>query len=132
MSAVINHASVYANEPKRAARLLAALTGGTVESFHPLRGAWVCLFDGTWEGPLIEFYPRSVTLAQNEGTVAFRNLDPRASGSGTHFNLTLSRSRAWVESFCKTQRLVYAFRDWAGFLDVWLEDDLLVEIVCNG
>jgi len=37
MSAVINHASVYAHEPKRAARLLASLTGGTVEAFHPLR-----------------------------------------------------------------------------------------------
>lgn len=131
MTAVIHHASMYAHEPKRAASLLAALTGGTVESFHPLRGAWVCLFDGTWEGPLVEFYPRTHTLAQQGGTVAFQKLGSRAQGSGTHLNLGLPRTRAWVEEFCKAEGLICAFRDWAGFLDVWLEDDLLVEIVCE-
>jgi hypothetical protein len=129
MTAVINHASMYAHEPERAARLLAALTGGTVESFHPLRGAWVCLFDGTWEGPLVEFYPRTHTLAQEAGTVAFQRLGRPALGSGTHLNLGLPRTRAWVEAFCETERLTCTFREWAGFLDVWLENDLLIEIV---
>jgi hypothetical protein len=131
MVVTINHASVYAHEPKQAAEHLAALVGGTVEPFHPLAGAWVCLFEGTWDGPLIEFYPRSATLIQKEGRVGFGKLGAAANGSGTHFNLTLPRQRSWVQAQCNKRNLTCTWRDWAGFLDVWLEQDLLVEIVCD-
>ena len=125
----LNHASAYAREPRAAAEHLAALAGGTVQSFHALDGAWVCLFEGSWDGGLIEFYPRTSTLAHERGEVCFRDLPRPAAGGGTHFNLSLPRTRAQIEEICRAQGLVCAWRDWAGFVDVWLEDDLLIECV---
>jgi hypothetical protein len=125
----INHGSAYARDPRAAAHHLAALSGGVVESFHPLEGAWACLLDGGWSGALIEFYPRTATLAHDEGLVLFRPLEHPAAGGGTHFNLSLPRSRADLERTCRERGLPHAWRDWAGFLDVWLEDDLLIECV---
>ncbi len=129
----INHASVYAHDPKRAAEHLAALSGGVVRSFHPCEGAWVCLLEGdTWSGSLIEFYPRSVTLAHRDGEVRFEALARPASGGGTHFNLSLPKSRTALEQICRERGLTHGWRDWAGFLDVWLEGELLIECVCEG
>ncbi len=128
----INHASVYAHDPKRAAEHLAALAGGVVRSFHPCDGGWACLLEGEWNGALIEFYPRTATLAHEGGHVRFEKLDPPARGGGTHFNLSLEKSRAEVEAICGARGLTHAWRDWAGFLDVWLDDELLIECVCEG
>ena len=128
----INHASMYATDPKRAAETLAALLGGSAEEFHPLPGGWVCLFAaGDWGGGLVEFYPRSATLAHDDGAIGFRTLDRPARGGGSHLNLSLPRKRADIEAICRQRGLVFAWRDWAGFLDVWLEDDLLIECVCR-
>jgi hypothetical protein len=125
----LNHGSTYARDPKRVAEHLAALTGGTVQPFHPLEGAWVCLLGEDWSGPLIEFYPRTATLAHDQGQVQFRPLERGAEGGGTHFNLSVPRSRATLERTCLERGLAYTWRDWAGFLDVWLEEDLLIECV---
>ena len=126
----INHASVYAREPERAAAL-AALTGGAVAAFHPCDGAWVCFLrgDGDWEGPLIEFYPRSVALGHEEGRIMFRENKSDVTGAGTHFNLTVPVPRAALEARCKQLGVVCAWRDWQELLDVWLEPELLIECV---
>ena len=128
----IEHASVYADDPKRAAEHLAALCGGAVEAFHPLPGGWVCLFDGTWSGALLELYPRTSRLVSREGDVGFAKLRSPATGAGTHFNLKVDRSRAELERICTARGLTFSWRSWAGFLDVWIEDGLLVELVCSG
>ncbi len=128
----IQHASVYADDPQRAAEHLAALCGGTVESFHPLRGGWVCLFDRTWHGPLLELYPRTTRLIAVKGDVGFAKLDEPATGAGTHFNLKVERTRGELEKICAERGLKCSWRGWAGFLDVWVEDGLLVELVCSG
>jgi hypothetical protein len=125
----INHGSLYARDPRGAAEHLAALAGGRVERFHPVEGAFVCLLNGDWDDALIEFYPRTVTLAHDDGVVTFRRLSPPASGGGSHFNLSIPGSRGDVERACAARGLTYAWRDWAGLLDVWLEDDLLIECV---
>lgn len=128
----INHGSLYARDPRSAAAHLAAVTGGRVETFHPIAGAFVCLLNGDWDEALIEFYPRNVTLAHDNGTVTFRRLSRPASGGGSHFNLSVPRSRAEVERVCAERGLTYAWRDWAALVDVWLEDDLLIECVPTG
>ena len=125
----LNHGSAYAGDPEAAAHHLAALSGGGVESFHPLEGGWVCLLEGSWSGALIEFYPRTATLAHEQGRVLFRPLDTPARGGGSHFNLSLPRSRGELERISRERGLPHAWRDWAGFLDVWLEPDLLIECV---
>jgi hypothetical protein len=129
----INHASMYASDPPGAARHLAAIVGGEVVTFHPLPDAWVCLFQpGDWKGGLVEFYPRTATLAHDDGAVTFRDLPSPSRGGGSHLNMTVPRTRAALEALCRERGLVCAWRDWAGFLDVWLEDDLLIECVCAG
>lgn len=127
----IQHLSAYANDPQRAAEDLAALTGGSAAPFHPLPGAWVCLFDRSWSGPLLELYPRTAALARgDDGAPVFSTLSAPATGAGTHVNLEVGRSRAEVERLCAERGLPCAWRGYGGFLDVWLDDGLLVECVC--
>jgi hypothetical protein len=126
----INHASMYAGDPQRAAEHLAAIVGGTVQPFHPLPGAWVCLFEeDNWKGGLVEFYPRTSTLAHEEGQITFRALSTPARGGGSHLNLSVPRTRQLLEALCRERNLTCAWRDWASLLDVWLEDDVLIECV---
>ena len=129
----IQHGSAYAHDPERAARVLAALTGGVARAFHPCPGAWVCFLGGEdddWSGPLIELYPRTVRLASEDGEVVFRPLPRRgeARGAGTHFNLAVDASRETLERICAKERVACSWRHWAGFLDVWIDDDLLIEL----
>ena len=125
----IQHASAYADEPRRAADALAAVCGGRVTEFLPLKGGWVCLFG---DGCFIELYPRSARLKNLGDDVGFEALPSLASGAGTHFNLKIDRSRAEVERACAELGLRCAPRPGMGFLDVWIEDGLLVECVCSG
>ncbi len=130
----INHGSVYARAPELAARNLAALVGGAAQPFHPCDGAWVCFLNGDvedWESPLIEFYPFDVSLVQREGKLVFSRLKAASAhaGAGTHFNLTVPRTRTELERRCRKLGLPFSWRDWQSVLEVWLEQDLLLECV---
>lgn len=133
MTARINHLSLYGHDPAVATAHLAALTGGRAAPFHPCEGAWVCFLsgkDGDWEGPLVEVYPRQVTLAAAaDGSVTFARLERPARGAGGHVNLSVSVTRAELERLCKERGIRHTWRSWAGFLDVWLDDELLIECV---
>ena len=93
----------------------------------------MCFLSGKnedWEGPLLEIYPRTVTLAPaSDGTVSFAEMPLPARGAGGHFNLTVPKTRAELERLCKQRQLRHAWRHWAGLLDVWLDDELLIECV---
>jgi hypothetical protein len=128
----INHGSVHARDPRRAAEDLAALTAGVARPFHPCEGAWVCFLSGDendWDGQLIEFYPRDVVLAKEHGKLVFEKAAAAAPFGGTHFNLTIPATRRWLEATCEERGLACAWREWQGLLEVWLESDLLVECV---
>jgi hypothetical protein len=125
----IQHASVYADDPKRAADALAAICGGRAAPFSPLPGAWVCFFPG---GGFLELYPRTARLKDLGDDVGFEPLPAPATGAGTHFNLRLHRAREDVEKACAALGIKCAQRPGLGFLDVWIEERLLVECVCAG
>ena len=127
----INHASVYADNPKLAAEHLAALVGGNVETFHPLPGGYACLFDGSWTGTFLELYPKTHRIGLEAGKVGFFPFPEGARGSGTHFNITVDKTRSELEAICKERGLSCAWRGWASFLDVLVEDDLVIELVCK-
>jgi hypothetical protein len=130
--ATINHGSVYARDPRGAAEKLAALTGGIARAFHPCEGAWVCFLGGDeedWDGPLLEFYPRSVLLAREGSKLVFRAATTAPRGAGTHFNLTIPKTRMALEAACLAAGMRSSWREWQGLLEVWLEDDLLIECV---
>jgi hypothetical protein len=104
----------------------------------------VCFLSGEdedWNGPLLEFYPLSVVLARDAGKVVFRKVTKPSRGSGvtpirsatggtgTHFNLTVPKTRAALESACAKLGLACSWRGWQGLLEVWLEDELFLECV---
>jgi hypothetical protein len=125
------HASLYAASPKRAAEKLAALVDGHAAAFHPVAGGYVCFLnrEDDWEGAIVELYPRHVTIAHDHGRVAFRKLARPAHGAGGHVNIAVPIARKELEKRCDELGLVHSWRDWQSLLEVWLEDDLLVEIV---
>lgn len=130
----INHGSIYARDPRRAAQDLAHLTGGLARPFHPWKGAWVCFLSGKdedWEGQLIELYPHDLVMIAEEGRLAFRKAKLPPRGAGSHFNLSVPRSRTELEALCGKRELSCSWRDWQGLLEVWLEEDLLVELVVD-
>lgn len=126
----INHSSVYSRNPQKAALDLAALTDGIAKPFHPCEGAWVCfLNDEDWNSELIEFYPTQIKLGQRSGQLEFCDNPQGVNGAGTHFNLFVPKSRIDLEAICENRNLTFSWRDWASFLDVWLEEDLLIECI---
>jgi hypothetical protein len=105
--AAINHGSVYSVRPQLAAENLARLTGGLARPFHPCKGAWVCFLSGVdedWSGQLLEFYPRDVVLSEEAGALTFRKSPVAPRGAGTHFNLTIPKTRKALESVRKAHR----------------------------
>jgi len=82
-----------------------------------------------WTGPLIEFYPKTHRIGWVDGQPAFVVNEARATGAGTHFNITVDKTREQIEAVCEERGLEHAWRDWASFVDVLLEDGLVVEIV---
>jgi hypothetical protein len=129
----INHGSAHALDPRRAAEHLAALTGGLARPFHPCEGAWVCFLRGEdedWDGQLIEFYPQDINLATEKGRLVFRKTKiPRNPNRGTHFNVSVPKTRKELENLCAERELVCSWRDWQGLLEVWIDDLLLLEFV---
>ena len=126
----LNHASCYAIDPKAAAEHLVALCGGRTESFHPVPGGWACLFEGSWTGTLLELYPHTHRIFHDGTKVGFAEMKEPVRGAGVHFNISVEKSRAEIEAICKERGLACAWRDWAKFLDVKIDDDLIVELVC--
>jgi len=127
----IEHASAYAHDPQKVSEHLAALCGGRAAPFHPLPGASVCLLGHDWTEPFIEFYPRSTRIALKDGGIGFEAMPAPATGAGTHLNLRVDRTRAELEAICAERGLAHGWRAWAGFLDVWLDEGLMVELVCR-
>ena len=127
----IIHASVYASDPEKAASDVAALIDGIAKPFHPCEGAWVCfLNEENWKGgDFIEFYPKSVKLTNKSGNPEFVENPEGVSGVGTHFNLLVPNSRENLEIICKERNLTCALREWGNLLDVWVEENLLIECI---
>jgi len=125
----LNHLSTYARDPERAAAHLAALVGGSTRPFGSLAGGWICFLNApSIDAEFIEFYPRAATLVNVGGHPKFADLADGARGSGTHVNLSVPRPRAELEAICAARGLKCATGR-ANLLDVWLEEDLLVELV---
>ncbi len=128
--AKIIHSSIYAEDPQKAAYKLAQLVDGIAKPFHPCEGAWVCfLNEENWESELIEFYPKNVKLHNSNGGLAFEEMAEKVRGVGTHFNLSIPRTRRQIEDICSHNELTCKWRDWAKLIDIWLEPEILIECV---
>lgn len=130
MTATLNHASVYADDPFKVARLLADIVGGATAPFPACEGGYVCFFDGRgWNGQYIEFYPKNVKISRSDGKTIITQSNAVISGAGTHFNISVALSADQLEAKVTDLGLENSWRDWGGFLDVWLEPDLMLELL---
>jgi hypothetical protein len=123
----VNHASLYATDPKRVAELLAKIAGGRTAPFHAIEGGWFCFLDD--EGALVELYPRTITLAHENGAFKPKKLAEPAKGGGAHVNISVDLGRGELERRCDALGVPHSWREWQSLLEVWPEDDVLFEIV---
>lgn len=131
MIAKLKHLSCAVANPRRAADALAKLTQGQVEPFHPLPGAFVCLWGG-WENQFVELYPKGKGIVPGDGDDGgdFADVDSFTRGS-VHLNLDTEVSAEEIKKIAAEFGYRYCYRPKSGgpLHEVWLENELLVELV---
>jgi hypothetical protein len=127
---VIKHLSLGVKDPKRAADAVAELTKGNVESFHPVKGAYVCLWPD-WSGQFIEFYPKEVQLVPTEKGAEFQSGKGTSEFSSTHINVRTDLTGDEVNVIAGRYGYKHYFRprDGGPLHEVWIENVLLIELV---
>jgi len=138
----VNHVSLYARDPAKAAADLAYLVGGEAHQIGPLKscGQWVCFLNPPGSLNLldpdatdfVEMIPRTKRLKRSEdGRAAFEDYDSRSEKSaGVHLNLSVPATRGEIQQRAQQRGLNVAWRGYLPGVDVWLEEDpaLLVEL----
>ncbi len=127
---VIKHLSLGVKDPKRAADAVAELTKGNVESFHPVKGAYVCLWPD-WSGQFVEFYPKGVQLVPTAEGAEFQWVHIIPEFSSTHINLDTDLTGDEVKAIVARYGYKHYFRprDGGPLHEVWIENAMLIELV---
>jgi len=129
------HLSLSVRDPEHCARVLAEITDGQAIAFKArgLEGAWICLWDPT-TNHLVEFLPARAVMHRAPEAAAFRSTDHPVVG-GTHLQLQAERGvdhiRGVSESHGCCCRLRCDPRRGGPLLEVWLEEDVLLELVSD-
>lgn len=128
----IKHLSIVVQNPKRAAHVLAELSGGRPESFGStnMQGAWVCLWGGDTD-ELIEFLPEGYLLHSTELGANFKKSDAKLGYNSTHFQIEVDIPLAKIKEIASKHNCHHYFRPRFGgpLYEVWIEDQCLVEFV---
>jgi hypothetical protein len=127
---MIHHLSIAAQDPKRAAGILAELMGGTSVPFPPNPGSFFAVqLDDHGSG--VEVYPAGTQLEPG-GAVggSFVAKEPRGYGS-THFALSVATDAATVKRIADNAGWQCYDCDRGPFhvIEVWVENQTMVEIL---
>ena len=130
MSTALRHLSIGVNDLKRVAEAVAQLTKGNVQSFLPVKVAYVCLWPD-WSGQFVEFYPKGVQLVPTAEGAEFHWIHNIPECSSTHINLNTELTGEEVKSIATRYGYKHYFRTSGGgpFYEVWIENSILVELV---
>jgi len=130
VSAVLKHISLGVKDPQRAADALAELTKANVRPFHPVNGAYVCLWPD-WSGQFVEFYPKQVRLVPTAEGADFQSVGDSTEFSSTHINLDTDLTGDEVKAIADRYCFKHLFRpsDGGPLHEVWIENALLIELV---
>ncbi len=136
MATFIQHVSITANDPERAARILAAMTAGEPRPFRARglsEGAWVCLWDAA-RNRLIEFIPCGTTIIPGSDSASFTKTDlPVSYYNACHVQLSVDVSLAHIQYIASQHGCRHYFRPASGgpLYEVWLEEQILIEFVSD-
>lgn len=125
----INHVSIFSNNPKKAADTMVQVFGGVARPFPPSPGGYTFYFDATTMGygGFIEFYPKVRQLVKHGIHPVFEDLIKEPYGYATHINLMVDVPLKEIAARCTALGLDNGIR-FTGLLDVWLEEELLIEV----
>ena len=130
----IKHLSITAQNPERAAKILAKLTDGLAYPFpsRTMEGAWVCAWDKQ-AGELIEFIPNNYLLCPGKHAAEYTLREEAQNFNSTHFMLETEQSLDHLKSVAEEYELHHRFRPRLGgpLYEVWIEAQILVEFVSD-
>ena len=130
----IKHLSITAQNPERAAKILAKLTDGLAYPFpsRTMEGAWVCAWDKQ-AGELIEFIPNNYLLCPGKYAAEYASREVAQNFNSTHFMLETEQSLDQLKSVAEKHELYHRFRPRLGgpLYEIWLEPQVLVEFVSD-
>src|SRR5436190_9211926 len=133
---MIHHLSIAAENPERAARVIAALWRGEAHPFPPVaKGSWVAMA-GDARNTTIEVYPLGAELYPVDGDAdseARMNPQPR-SHTPTHAAIASPLSQPQIEAIAAEHGWVTKYRKRGGIFGViefWIEDSVLLEVLTD-
>jgi hypothetical protein len=145
---MINHVSIGAENPEKAANLLAELWNGYVFPFPPCEGAFIVFAEGD-QGISIEVYPKDAEMYPGVGEpsecavfnpetmcfdyeVRFRKAAKNSDFTATHLALNTKLNEAEIRLLVEKEgwRCVKCERGGGVFplLEVWLENTVMLEV----
>ena len=130
----IRHLSVTTQNPEKAAKALAEMTGGKAQPFstRTMIGAWVCIWSEQ-ENHLIEFLPDGYLMRPADYGADFHNLEMNQNYNSTHFQLEVTAPLENIKRIADQYGFKHKFRPYRGgpLYDVWFEDQLLIEFTSD-
>jgi hypothetical protein len=133
---MIHHLSIAAENPERAARVIAALWRGEAFPFPPVaKGSWVAMA-GDDRNTTIEVYPLGAELYPVDGDAdseARMSAEPRAH-TPTHAAIASPLSEKEVYALAAEHGWVAKYRKRGGIFGViefWIEDSVLLEVLTD-
>jgi hypothetical protein len=128
------HCSVVSHQPQLAAKRLAQLVNGRALPFQArgLEGAWLCSLDDD-DGQLIEFIPPNFRLIAGAHGASFEPIEQIILNNLTHIQIRTSVSYDEMMQYIVAEGLHFHCRPAHGgpLLEVWLEEQLMVELVSD-
>jgi hypothetical protein len=130
---MIFHISLEADNPRRAATLLAEVMGGAAAPFPFVgKGSWVAAA-GDEHGTIIEIYQRGTELHQGAGdngaitmTGTGRRHNPAHVAIGTSLSAeaiqAIAKREGWTSKLCRRAGQF-------GVIELWLDDCQLIEVL---
>ena len=130
----IKHLSITAENPKRAAGILAELTVGFTYPFpsRTMEGAWVCAWDKQM-GELVEFIPNRYLLCPGQYAAEYLLAEEKQNFNSTHCMLETEQSLDHLKAVAEKHELHHRFRPRLGgpLYEIWIESQVLVEFVSD-
>jgi hypothetical protein len=131
---MIHHLSFAAQDPQRAAAVIAELWGGEAFPFPPVaQGSWVAIA-GDARGTTMEVYPAGAELQPAEGdadSVAVMNPAPRRYAA-THAAIASPLEAEAVHAIAAREGWLSKYRKRGGVFGViefWVENAFLIEVL---